>query len=71
MQTIIFPNDVGGIHVFCPMEDCLLPMQEIAHRVVPAGKPYKIVDSTEIPQDRIFRSAWEANFSNPDGIGGA
>jgi len=25
----------------------------------PAGKPYKIVDVTDIPSDRIFRNAWE------------
>ena len=34
-------------------------MAWIAAKDVPAGKPYKIVDVTDIPSDRTFRSAWE------------
>jgi hypothetical protein len=26
---------------------------------VPQGKPYKIVDVTDIPTERTFRNAWE------------
>jgi hypothetical protein len=31
----------------------------LANKDVPAGKPYKIVDVSEIPEDRTFRNAWE------------
>lgn len=31
----------------------------IAAKDVPAGKPYKIVDVSDIPSDRTFRDAWE------------
>jgi hypothetical protein len=34
-------------------------MAWISAKDVPAGKPYKIVDVTDIPEDRTFRSAWE------------
>jgi hypothetical protein len=26
---------------------------------IPEGKPYKIVDVADIPEDRTFRNAWE------------
>ena len=31
----------------------------IAAKDVPEGKPFKIVDVTDIPSDRTFRNAWE------------
>ena len=31
----------------------------IAAKDVPAGKPFKIVDVSDIPEDRTFRAAWE------------
>ena len=41
----------------------------IAEKDVPTGMPYKIVDITEVPTDRTFRAAWEADFATPDGVG--
>ena len=38
--------------------DCGLTIEEIAAKDVPAGVPYKIVDVSEIPEDRTFRGAW-------------
>lgn len=34
-------------------------LQWIAEKDVPAGKPFKIVDISDIPEDRTFRNAWE------------
>lgn len=34
-------------------------LARIAAKDVPAGKPYKIVDASDIPEDRTFRNAWE------------
>lgn len=57
-QRIIFQNDEGGVSVIVPA-DCGLTIEEIAAKDVPAGKPYKIVDVSDIPSDRTFRNAWE------------
>ena len=58
-QRIIYPNDDGGVSVIVPAADCGLTIEEIAAKDVPAGKPYKIVDASDIPTDRTFRNAWE------------
>ncbi len=56
---IIFPTDEGGLAVIIPAAECGLSIEEIAAKDVPAGKPYKIVDVSDIPSDRTFRGAWE------------
>lgn len=58
-QRIIYPNDEGGVAVIVPAPECGLTIEEIAAKDVPAGKPFKIVDASEIPTDRTFRDAWE------------
>lgn len=65
-QRIIYPND-SGIAILIPTGE--LSIEEVARKDVPAGAPYIIVDADVIPADREFRSAWEADFSNPDGYG--
>ena len=57
-QRIIYPTDDGGVAVIIPAE-CGLTIEEIAAKDVPAGKPFKIVDVSDIPEDRTFRNAWE------------
>ena len=57
-SRIIYPTDEGGVAVIVPA-DCGLSIEEIAAKDVPAGKPYKIVDVSEVPSDRTFRGAWE------------
>jgi hypothetical protein len=56
-QRIIYPTD-NGVAIIVPA-DCGLTIEEIAAKDVPAGKPYKIVDVSDIPTDRTFRNAWE------------
>ena len=58
-QRIIYPNDNGGVSIIVPASECGLTIEEIAFKDVPAGKPYKIVDVSDIPTDRTFRNAWE------------
>lgn len=58
-QRIIYSNDDGGVSIIIPAPDCGLTFEEIAAKDVPAGKPYKIVDVSDIPEDRTFRDAWE------------
>jgi hypothetical protein len=52
-QRIIYPTDEGGVAVIIPAESV-----EAAMKDIPAGKPYQIVDVSEIPTDRTFRGAW-------------
>lgn len=56
-KRIIYPTDEGGVAVIVPA-DCGLTIEEIAAKDVPAGKPFEIVDVTDIPEDRTFRGAW-------------
>ena len=58
-QRIIYPTDDGGVAVIVPAPESGLSIQEIALKDVPAGKPFKIVDVSDIPTDRTFRNAWE------------
>jgi hypothetical protein len=60
-SIIIYPKDDGGVAIVIPTPEALetMTIEEIAVKDVPAGKPYKIVDVTDIPSDRTFRNAWE------------
>lgn len=58
-QRIIYPTDEGGVAIFVPAPSCGLTIEQMAARVVPAGKPYRIVNVADIPTDRTFRNAWE------------
>jgi len=58
-KRIIYPTDDGGVAVIVPAAECGLSIEEIAAKDVPAGKPFKIVDVSDIPEDRTFRAAWE------------
>jgi hypothetical protein len=68
-QRIIYQNDAGGVAIITPC-DCGLTIQEIAAKDVPAGKPYKIVDASEIPTDRQWRDYWTVDEADlTDGVG--
>jgi hypothetical protein len=57
-ERIIYPID-DGVAIIVPAPECGLTIEEIAAKDVPAGTPYKIVDVSDIPEDRTFRNAWE------------
>jgi hypothetical protein len=69
-QRIIFKLENGGIGIIIPAPNCGLTIEKIAAKDVPQGAPYLILDASEIPEDREFRGAWEADFSQPHGVGG-
>lgn len=60
-KRIIYPNDEGGVSILIPSPEYLAEhtIEELAAKDVPAGKPYKIVDVSDIPTDRTFRNSWE------------
>ena len=70
-KRIIYPNETGGISVIIPAQDCGMTIEQIAKKDVPAGKHYKIINTADVPTDRLFRDAWEADFTDFDGVGGA
>ena len=69
-QVIIYKND-NGISVIHPTQEAieLYGIEAIAAKDVPAGKPYKIIDSSELP-DRESRNQWDVDEKDlTDGIG--
>ena len=73
MNRIIYKTDEGGVAVIIPTPECLQEhtILEIAIKDVPAGKPFKIVDASDIPSDRSARDAWTVDEADlTDGIGG-
>lgn len=60
-KRIIYPSDDGGVCILIPAPEYLAEhtIEELAAKDVPLGKPFKIVDISEIPTDRTFRNAWE------------
>jgi hypothetical protein len=53
-KRIIYPTEDGGVAIIIPAVSV-----EAAIKDVPEGKPYKIVEASDIPTDRTFRDAWE------------
>jgi hypothetical protein len=66
---IIYQNDNGGVAVIIPC-DCGLTIEQIAAKDVPTGKPYKIVNASDIPSDRTQSEAWTVDAADlTDGVG--
>jgi len=73
MNRIIYNQDNGVVAVIIPTPEALEQhsIEAIAIKDVPAGKPFKIMDASDIPSDRTFRAAWTVSDSElTDGIGG-
>ena len=60
-KRIIYQNDNGGVSILIPTPEYLEThtIEELAAKDVPEGKPFKIVNTEDIPTDRTFRDAWE------------
>lgn len=58
-KRIIYPTDEGGVAVLIPAPNSGMSIEEVARKDVPLGKPFKIVNASDIPDDRTFRNAWE------------
>jgi len=70
-QVIIFKNDDGGVSVIHPTQEALdiYGIEAIALKDVPSGKPFKIIDSSELP-DRSQRNQWDVDEADlNDGVG--
>lgn len=67
-KRIIYPTQDGGVAVIVPAADSGLTIEQIATKDVPANTPYKIINTEDVPSDRTFRAAWEADMTSPDGV---
>ena len=71
-MKIIYTNEDGSLAIIHPTQEALqlFPIDVIAKKDVPAGRPYKIVEDADIPTDRTFRNAWEVDINElTDGLG--
>ena len=71
-QVILYKQDNGVVAIIRPTEEAiaLYGIEAIAQKDVPAGKPYKIVDASEITTDRSQRNAWTVDDADlTDGVG--
>jgi len=55
-KRVIYPDDDGGVTILVPSTHCS-SLERLAENV-PEGKPYQIVNVSEIPTDRSYRDAW-------------
>ena len=74
MKKIIYKNPDNSIAIITPTDEALsfASIQAIAEKDTPHNIPYWIVDSSAIPEDRSYRSAWEVSedMGEPHGFGG-
>ena len=69
-KRIIYQNETGGVSVIVPAPNGGMTISQIALKDVPAGKPYKVVDASEVPADRTLRGRWTVDESDlTDGVG--
>ena len=71
-QVILYKQDNGVAAIIHPTEEALAiyGIEAIAQKDVPAGKPYKIIDASDIPTDRSPRNAWTVDEADlTDGVG--
>jgi len=70
--VIIYKQENGVVAIIRPTDEALqrYGIEAIAAKDVPAGKPYKIIDASEIPTDRSQRNAWTVDDVDlTDGVG--
>ena len=55
-KRIIYDNGEGGVSIIVPSTHCSSLDRLIQD--VPSGRPYQVIDVSEVPSDRTFRNAW-------------
>lgn len=69
-NVILVKNADGFAQEIYPCTSSI-PLADIARKVVPAGDPFLLIHTSDLPGDRTYQEAWEADFTNPDGYGEA
>ncbi len=72
-MLVVFKKGNNSISIIRPVKKYVeeYTLDVLAKKDTPPGLPYWIITEDEIPDDRIFRSAWEIpdEWSEPDGYG--
>jgi len=66
--------DAATLPEYWPQETWEITESELTDGVGGESSEFEeetVIDAEDTPQDRTFRSAWEADFSQPDGFRGA
>ena len=67
-KRIVYKNPLGGVAIISPTGE--MSLEATAKKDVPTGLPYKIVDVSDIPDDRTFFDAWDIDEAElTDGVG--
>jgi hypothetical protein len=64
MQVIIFPQDNNKVSVVIPAPEFADQIEAVAHKDVPADKPWRIINDSELPS-RDSRDRWMWTESGP------
>ena len=69
-QRIIYQTDNGGVAVITPWLESGLTIEQIALKDVPFGKPFRIINVSDLPSDRSTRHLWTVDPALlTDGVG--
>lgn len=69
-KRIIYQSTDGGVVVVTPNPNCGLTVEQVALKDVPFGKPFKIIDVSELPADGTPQEAWVVDEADlTDGTG--
>lgn len=71
-MRVVYVGDDGVLCVVIPTPEALAEygIDAIAKKDVPEGRPYKIVQEADIPQDRSQRDKWTVDVKAlTDGVG--
>lgn len=63
MNVIIYPIGTS-VAVIYPAPECGLSDEQVAQKDVPEGKPWRIIDASELPS-RDVRDQWRWTDSGP------
>lgn len=72
-QVIIYKQDNGRIAIVRPTQEAIDAhgIEAVAQKDVPSGKPYKIINESDLPSDRSQRNAWTVSDADLDDGTGA
>lgn len=69
-KCIVYQGDGNSVFIVFPAPDCGLTIEQIALKDVPFGKPFKVIDVSDLPADHTQRNAWVVDEADlTDGIG--
>lgn len=66
MKIVVIDNGNNTVGILVPVESCGLTLEQIIQKDCPQGKRYAVVESDTLPQDRMFRNAWQPSAQGAD-----